>query len=93
MDTETPLVAGEQSTRTSRMCDFSAPIIAVTARTSDGEKKRALAAGCNNVLEKPMTRATLLSVLSKALAPTVTKDAHGRGRTDLIGKEEGENRI
>lgn len=57
MDLETPLVAGQQSTRTSRMCDFSAPIIAVTAHKSDGEKKRALGAGCNNVLEKPMARA------------------------------------
>lgn len=69
MDMDMPLVAGSEATRTLRMCGFSAPILALTAHKSDEERTRALAAGCNSIVEKPMTRASLLTALSAALAP------------------------
>ena len=64
-----PVVAGSEATRTLRMCGFSAPVLALTAHKSESERVKALAAGCNSVVEKPMTRASLLTALSAALAP------------------------
>ena len=72
MDMEMPVVAGGEATRTLRMCGFSAPVLALTAHNSEAERTRALAAGCNSVLEKPLTRASLLTALASALAPRAT---------------------
>lgn len=69
MDMEMPVVAGAEATRTLRMCGFSAPILALTAQRGDADRLRALAAGCNSVIEKPLTRSSLLVPLSAALAP------------------------
>ena len=69
MDMDMPVVAGSEATRTLRMCGYSAPILALTAHKSEEERTRALAAGCNSIVEKPMTRASLLTALSAALAP------------------------
>ena len=69
MDMDMPVVAGSEATRTLRMCGFSAPVLALTAHKSESERVKALAAGCNSVVEKPMTRASLLTALSAALAP------------------------
>ena len=69
MDMEMPIVAGAEATRTLRMCGFSAPVLALTAQKGEADRLRALAAGCNSVVEKPLTRSTLLAALSTALAP------------------------
>ena len=69
MDMDMPAIAGAEATRTLRMCGFSAPVLALTAYKRDEERQRALAAGCNSLIEKPLTRATLLAALSTALAP------------------------
>ncbi|MBM3344116.1 MAG: response regulator [Betaproteobacteria bacterium] len=69
MDMDMPIVGGAEATRTLRMCGFSAPIWALTAHKSDAERLKALAAGCNGLIEKPLTRASLLVPLSTALAP------------------------
>ncbi len=71
MDMDMPVVAGGEATRTLRMCGFSAPVLALTAHKSEAERVKALAAGCNSVVEKPMTRASLLTALSAALAPNL----------------------
>jgi signal transduction histidine kinase/CheY-like chemotaxis protein len=69
MDMEMPIVAGAEATRTLRMCGFSAPVLALTAQKGETSRLRALAAGCNSVVEKPLTRSSLLAALSTALAP------------------------
>ncbi len=76
MDMDMPVVAGEEATRTLRMCGFSAPVLALTAHKGEAERLRALAAGCNGVVEKPLTRASLLVALSTELAPNSTGAAH-----------------
>jgi signal transduction histidine kinase/CheY-like chemotaxis protein len=75
MDMDMPVVAGSEATRTLRMCGFSAPILALTAHKGEEERTRALAAGCNSIVEKPMTRASLLAALSEALAPSAAASA------------------
>ena len=72
---QVPVVAGSEATRTLRMCGFSAPILALTAHKGEEERTRALAAGCNSIVEKPMTRASLLAALSEALAPSAAASA------------------
>lgn len=71
MDMDMPVVAGAEATRTLRMCGFSAPVLALTAHRGEAERLQALAAGCNGVIEKPLTRSSLLVPLSTALAPVV----------------------
>jgi signal transduction histidine kinase/ActR/RegA family two-component response regulator len=69
MDMEMPVVGGAEATRTLRMCGFSAPILALTAQRGEADRTRALAAGCNSIIEKPLTRSSLLVPLAAALAP------------------------
>jgi signal transduction histidine kinase/CheY-like chemotaxis protein len=79
MDMEMPVVAGPEATRTLRMCGFSAPVLALTAHKGEDGRLRALAAGCNSVVEKPLTRSSLLTALSTALAPESPRVAAGAG--------------
>lgn len=78
MDMELPVVAGIEATRTLRMCGFSAPVLALTAHKGEDYRLLALGAGCNGVIEKPLTRSSLLVPLSAALAPIAKAAASGR---------------
>jgi CheY-like chemotaxis protein len=78
MDMELPVVAGVEATRTLRMCGFSAPVLALTAHKGEEYRLLALGAGCNGIIEKPLTRSSLLVPLSAALAPTVKAAASGQ---------------
>jgi CheY-like chemotaxis protein len=78
MDMELPVVAGVEATRTLRMCGFSAPVLALTAHKGEAYRLLALGAGCNGLIEKPLTRSSLLVPLSAALAPTTKDVADGR---------------
>ena len=68
MDMEMPVLDGVEATRMLRGRGFAAPILALTANKADAEKQRALAAGCNAVLEKPVTNSSLRIALESALA-------------------------
>ena len=89
MDMEMPIVAGAEATRTLRMCGFSTPILALTAQKSEAEHLRALAAGCNSVVEKPMTRSSLLTALSTALAPEFNRTRATAGVVAARGSTRG----
>jgi signal transduction histidine kinase/CheY-like chemotaxis protein len=75
MDMELPVVAGLEATRTLRMCGFSAPVLALTAHKGEEYRMLALGAGCNGLIEKPLTRSSLLVPLSAALAPSAKEPA------------------
>ena len=75
MDMDMPVIPGAEATRTLRLCGYSRPILALTAHKGEKEQKRALAAGCNAVLEKPLTRGSLQVALSSALAAGTTQEA------------------
>ncbi len=75
MDMEMPVIPGAEATRTLRLCGYSAPILALTAHKGEDERRFALAAGCNAVLEKPLTRGSLQVALASALATRSTKSS------------------
>ena len=77
MDMEMPVVAGGEATRTLRMCGYSAPVLALTTHKGEVQRMQALAAGCNSVVEKPLTRGSLLTALSSALAPKADGASYG----------------
>jgi signal transduction histidine kinase/ActR/RegA family two-component response regulator len=68
MNMALPVIPGVEATRTLRLCGYSAPILAITAREGAEPRRLALAAGCNAVLAKPVTRAGLQAALESALA-------------------------
>ena len=60
-----PIMNGIEATQEIRKLDIYIPIIAHTAYAMNRESIAIKAAGCNQVLIKPITRNTLLDVLDK----------------------------
>lgn len=67
MDVKLPLMSGYTATSKIREFDSKIPIIAVTAYALSPDRDKALEAGCNDYLPKPITRTALLEVLNKYL--------------------------
>jgi signal transduction histidine kinase/ActR/RegA family two-component response regulator len=63
MDCQMPQMDGFEATRRIRETGFSMPIIALTAATSEVERKLALESGMDDFLSKPVTRKDLLATL------------------------------
>ena len=76
MDIQMPLMDGYQATRLIRESDQDLPIIAVTAAAMVEDKNRALAAGMNDHLSKPIEPDQLYRLLSSYLsfAPALQTD-------------------
>ena len=55
MDIQMPVMDGLEATRQIRSSGSRIPIIAVTAFAYDRDRQRALDAGCNEYLAKPLT--------------------------------------
>lgn len=73
MDLQMPVLDGYEATRQLRTGGFVKPIIAVTAHAINEERDRALAAGCDAFITKPVDRQLLLN--------TMVKLAHSAPRT------------
>lgn len=67
MDLEMPLLHGLDAVSQLRAAGYAKPILAMTAHTDPGQLALALAAGCNDTLSKPVTRAQVQSALYGAL--------------------------
>jgi PAS domain S-box-containing protein len=67
MDIQMPLMDGYQATRRIRTFNASLPIIALTAAAMVEDKQKALAAGMNDHLSKPIDSQRLYQVLSRWL--------------------------
>jgi len=67
MDMSLPLCDGYEATRRIRAGGLSTPIIGVSAHAMAGDAERAIAAGCEDYLTKPVNDALLFDKLEKYL--------------------------
>lgn len=68
MDMEMPVLHGLEAVKMLRGAGFGRPILAMTAHGGEPHRTLALAAGCNDVLAKPVSQATLRAALDSALS-------------------------
>jgi CheY-like chemotaxis protein len=70
LDIQLPQLDGYEIARTLRTHDAlrSAPIVAVTSYAMPGDRERALAAGCDGYIEKPINPDTFVADVTKYLS-------------------------
>ncbi|MSQ73757.1 MAG: sensor histidine kinase [Betaproteobacteria bacterium] len=73
MDCQMPVMDGLEATRRIREIEAESgtarvPIVAITANTMEGDRERCLAAGMDDFLSKPFSRASLLAVVQNSTA-------------------------
>ena len=70
MDIQLPLLDGYDATEKIRENEFTKDIIiiAVTSYAMEGDREKALAAGCNEYVEKPIDPPSFVEVLNKYLS-------------------------
>ena len=65
MDIKMPLMDGYEATRIIKKISPTIPIIAITAFAFESDREKALNAGCNDYLSKPVRGETLLAMIEK----------------------------
>ncbi|MCF8309763.1 MAG: PAS domain S-box protein, partial [Bacteroidales bacterium] len=70
MDLKMPVMDGYEATRQIRKIDKQIPIIAQTAYAMEGDQKKALDAGCDEYIIKPVKKENLMQVINKTLVKT-----------------------
>lgn len=72
MDISLPIMDGLEATRRIRANPMTAaiPVLAVTAHAQDSDRMRALAAGCNRYLAKPVEPRALVREVEKIIGPS-----------------------
>lgn len=70
MDMSLPLIDGYEATRRIRAGALTMPIIGLSAHAMNGDAERALTAGCNDYLTKPLNDALLFERLDRYLKNT-----------------------
>jgi signal transduction histidine kinase/CheY-like chemotaxis protein len=66
MDVQMPVLDGHAATRALRLLGYSHRILALTANSMAGDRERALAAGCDGFLAKPIDRQALLAAVAES---------------------------
>jgi PAS domain S-box-containing protein len=68
MDIKMPLMDGFEATKQIRKFMPGLPVIALTAHVTTEDEKAAIAAGCNEYVSKPISKAKLLEIIEFSLA-------------------------
>jgi CheY-like chemotaxis protein len=76
MDVMMPETDGYEATREIRaMPEFARlPIVALTAKASEADRARCIAAGCNDYVIKPVDTRELVSVVVRNLGPCAERE-------------------
>jgi signal transduction histidine kinase/FixJ family two-component response regulator/HAMP domain-containing protein len=69
MDMQMPVMGGLEATSLLRQTGYGGPIVALTANAFKEDRERAIAAGCDDFLSKPIERAAFYHVLQRYLPP------------------------
>ena len=67
MDLEMPVLGGLEAAAQLRQSTYGGAIVALTGHSAASVRAQALAAGCNDLLSKPVSRAQLHAALERAL--------------------------
>jgi len=78
MDLQMPVVDGMTAVRRLRAAGFAQPIVALTARSAEGDHRNCLDAGFSDFLRKPIEREKLIARLAAQLG-----NAQDLGSADL----------
>jgi CheY-like chemotaxis protein len=65
MDIQMPVMNGHEATRQIRQFNKDVVIIAQTAFGLSGDREKAIEAGCNDYISKPINKDELLSLIKK----------------------------
>jgi CheY-like chemotaxis protein len=84
MDLQMPVMDGCEATRRLRAGGLKAPILACTADAVPADLERCLAAGCNGVVTKPISVATLVQAVS-AYVREAASAPRGRASSRVAG--------
>jgi PAS domain S-box-containing protein len=69
MDMQMPLLDGYAATARLRKDGWKGPVVAFTAHAMRGDRERCIAAGCDDVITKPVSRERLLTEVARHLKP------------------------
>jgi CheY-like chemotaxis protein len=77
LDIQLPTMDGYAVARTLRSIAslHDTPIVAVTSYAMTGDREKALAAGCNGYIEKPINPETFVSEIERFLPPAISRGA------------------
>jgi len=67
MDMKMPIMNGFEATKLIKAFRANLPIVAQTAYTTDEDKEKALSAGCDDFISKPISEETLKEIINKYL--------------------------
>ena len=91
MDLSLPILSGWEATRQIRVDPHGAgiPILAVTAHAMQGDRERALAAGCDGFIPKPINEATFATRVASYLGSRPAAPVEPLGKGALPGSQPG----